>query len=95
MVIKILRRASLGGEVKPAVPCRKILRHEVYSLLVDKIHGHSPQVSPASVLGVSTGYCRRALLGKSGMMRTLMGTHNRSVMIAVYGTPCAIPPREQ
>jgi hypothetical protein len=40
---------------------------------------------PALLLGVSAGYCQRALVGKSGMIRTQMGKHNRSVM-AVYGT---------
>jgi hypothetical protein len=29
------------------------------------------------------------------MVRNQMGKHNRSVMVAVYGTPCAIPSRKQ
>jgi hypothetical protein len=32
-------------------------------------------------------------VGKSGMIRTQMGNHVISAMVAVYGTPCAIPPR--
>jgi hypothetical protein len=50
----------------------------------------SRQVSPAILLGVSTGYCRRAMVSKSGIIRTLMEKYNRSVMVAVYGTPWAI-----
>jgi len=33
---------------------------------------------PASLLGVSAGICQRALVDESGMIRTQMGTHNRS-----------------
>jgi hypothetical protein len=32
-------------------------------------------------------------VGESGMIRTQMGKHSSSAMVAVYGTPCAIPPR--
>jgi hypothetical protein len=35
----------------------------------------------------------RALQDESGIVRTQMGKHNRPDMVAVYGTPCAIPPR--
>jgi hypothetical protein len=31
---------------------------------------------------------------ESGMIVTQVGKHNRSVMVAVYGTPCVIPPRK-
>jgi hypothetical protein len=34
----------------------------------------------------------RALVAKSEMIRTKMGTHNTSEMVAVLETPCAIPP---
>jgi hypothetical protein len=50
---------------------------------------------PASLLGVSAGYCYRSLLGDSGMIRTQIGKHDTSVMIAVYGTPCAIQSLKQ
>jgi hypothetical protein len=30
---------------------------------------------------------------ESGVIRTQMGTHNRTYMIIVLGTPCAIPAR--
>jgi hypothetical protein len=52
----------------------------------------SCQVSPASLLGVSGGYCQKALVDASGMTGTQMGTYNRSEMVAVYGMPCVIPP---
>jgi hypothetical protein len=53
----------------------------------------SRQVSPASPPDVSAGNCQRALVDESGIIRTQMNTHNRSVMVAVLGTLCAIPPR--
>jgi hypothetical protein len=63
-------------------------------LLVGKVHGHFSPSSPASLLDVSAGYCQKALIGESGMIRAQMGKHNRSVMVAVYGTPCATRPRK-
>jgi hypothetical protein len=57
-----------------------------------KIH-ISRQVPPDYSLGVTAGYCQRALVDKSGMIRTQIGKHNRSVMVAVYGTSFMIPPR--
>jgi hypothetical protein len=50
------------------------------------------QVSPALLPDVSVGYCQRAVVDKSGMIRTQMGMHNRSEMVAVLGMPCTIPP---
>jgi hypothetical protein len=41
---------------------------------------------------VSTGYCQGALVNESGMIRTSMGKANRSEMVAMHGTSCAIPP---
>jgi hypothetical protein len=46
----------------------------------------------ASLQNISAGKCKRALVDESGMIRTQMGTHNRSAIVAVLGTPCAIPP---
>jgi hypothetical protein len=51
------------------------------------------QVSPASLLDVSAGNCQTALMNESGTIITQMGTHNRSEMVAVHGTPCVITPR--
>jgi hypothetical protein len=42
---------------------------------------------------VSAGYFQRALADGSGMIRTQMGTHSRSVMDALLETPCTITPR--
>jgi hypothetical protein len=46
---------------------------------------------PASLLEVSAGYCQRAVVGESGRIRTQMRKQNRSVMVAVFGMPSAIP----
>jgi hypothetical protein len=68
-------------------PCRYVNRY-----LVGKNSAISHQVSPALLSDVSSGYCQRALVDESGMIRTLDG-ENRTDMVAVHGTPCAIPPR--
>jgi hypothetical protein len=52
----------------------------------------SRKVSLASLADISAGYCQIALVDGSGIIRTQMGTHNRSEVVAVLGTPCAIPP---
>jgi hypothetical protein len=52
----------------------------------------SLKVSPALLLGVSAVNWQRALVDKSGMNGTQIGTHSRSEMVAVHGTPCMIPP---
>jgi hypothetical protein len=52
----------------------------------------SRQVSPASLLSVSVGHCQIALVNESGMIITQMGSHNRSEVVAVHGTPCSTPP---
>jgi hypothetical protein len=54
----------------------------------------SRQASPASLKDVSAGYSQTALVYKSEMIRTYMGTHNILAMVALYGTHCAIPPRK-
>jgi len=87
-VTTICSTTSLGGEIKPSAQCRNIFRHvehthNVKEILTSKVHGHFCQVSPASILGVSAGYCQTALVGESGIIRTQMGKHNRSVMVAV------------
>jgi hypothetical protein len=43
------------------------------------------------MLCVSAGCCQRALVLKSEMIRIQVGNHNKLIMVAVYGTPCAIP----
>jgi hypothetical protein len=49
------------------------------------------QISPASLICVCAGYCQRALEDESAVIRTHIRKHNKSVMVAVYGTPCAVP----
>jgi hypothetical protein len=44
---------------------------------------------PASLLGFSAGHCHRALVDELRIIRTQMGMHTRSEMVAVYGTHCA------
>jgi hypothetical protein len=61
--------------------------------LVGKSVDISRQIYPTSQLGVSAGYCQTAVVDESWMIRAQMGKHNRSVIVAVYRTPCAIPPR--
>jgi hypothetical protein len=76
-----------------------ILRHvkEPYEYQTDassaKFTAIYRQVSPASLPNVFASYCQRALVDESGMIGTQARMHNRSAMVAVHGTPCAIPPR--
>jgi hypothetical protein len=51
------------------------------------------QVSPAYHQYVCAVYGQTPLVHESGMIRTQMGTHNTSGMVAVLETPCVIPPR--
>jgi hypothetical protein len=96
--IKIRSATSFGGEVKPSVPCRKM-----YGMLKNPtsmkktLHRQnsaiiSSQVSPASLLGVSTGNSQRAVVDKSGIIRNQMETHSRSNMVSVQGSPWAPAP---
>jgi hypothetical protein len=73
-----------GGEVKLLVPCCKILPHiKEPTSMKEILHRQnsvaiSHQVSPALLLGTSTGNCQRALVDKSGTIRNQMQTYNRS-----------------
>jgi len=49
----------------------------------------------ATLLGVSAGYCQRALVGESGIIIPEMGKHDRSVIVEVHGTHCALQPHKQ
>jgi hypothetical protein len=53
------------------------------------------QVSPTLPLGVATSFRQTALVGVSGIIGAQMGKYNRSVMVAVYVTPFAIPHRKE
>jgi hypothetical protein len=97
IAIEIRSTSSFGGEVKPAVTCRNILQHvkELYEYERD-IYRYSltflAQFLPTSILGVSAGYCQRAQVCESGMIRTQMGNHNTPVTVGVYGISWAITP---
>jgi hypothetical protein len=47
------------------------------------------------VIDVPAGNFQRGLVDESGIVGTQTGKHNRVVMVAVYGTPCEIPPCKQ
>jgi hypothetical protein len=61
MAIKIHSTTFFKGDVKPMVPCHKILWHiknpySMREILEGKIHGHFSSFFSASLLGVSSGY---------------------------------------
>jgi hypothetical protein len=92
--VKIRSTTSFRGEVKLSVPCHKILWHirDPYSMKRDtcrlKSRTFLAKFLPALVLGVCF-----SLPESSGrwMIRTQMETHNRPIMVAVYGMPWVIP----
>jgi hypothetical protein len=81
--IKMRRTTSLGREVKPSVPCRKILRHvkERYEYERDislaRLTSISHHVSPDSLLAVSAVICQRDLVDESGIIITHIEVQNR------------------
>jgi hypothetical protein len=82
--INIIKTTSFGGEVKPSVPCRKILRYAKKNpreyerdISSKKFTAISNQVYPDLLLGVSAFICQRDLVNEPGMIRTEMGTHNK------------------
>jgi hypothetical protein len=85
----------------PVVLCRKILWHVKSPAEYEsdtssaKFKGFFAKFLPASLQGVCFGICKTTLVDERGMIRTQMGKHCRSIIVAVYGTPCAIPPRKQ
>jgi hypothetical protein len=85
---------SFVREVKPSVPCRKIIQHVkglyVYARDICKQNSTiiSRQVSPASLLVASAGNCQRALVEESEMIRAQIGTRHRSEMVAMQGSYC-------
>jgi hypothetical protein len=101
MATQIRSTTFFGGEVKPSAPLRKIKWHieDPFSMKRDTCRQNSRtfifKFLPASLLGVSAGYCQRTLLGKSVMIKVQMGNHNGSVTVAVSGNPCTIPPHKQ
>jgi hypothetical protein len=90
---KIHSTTSFEGEVKLSVACRKSLRHVKEPCgvgkryFVGKIHRFSRQVSY-----FATRYLYWLLPEISG--GRVRNDYNRSVMVAVHGTPCTIPLRK-
>jgi hypothetical protein len=74
---------SFGKEVKQSVPCPKILRHvkDSYSMKIDTC----TPVSRVFLVKFFSSF--DILMGESGVIKTQMRKHNRSEMLAVYGTP--------
>jgi hypothetical protein len=62
-------------------------------MLPGKIHGHMSPVSPDLLLGITAGYCQRAVVDEAELIITQIGMHSRSEIVSVYGAPCVIPPR--
>jgi hypothetical protein len=99
-MIEVRSTTSFEEEVKPSASCLKILRHvkDPYSMreiFVGKINGYLWHSFSFSVTRCLCWLLPGAQVGKSGIGRTQMGKHNGSVMVAVYGTPCSIPPHKQ
>jgi hypothetical protein len=59
----------------------------------EKLTVISGQFLSASLPDISAGICQRSLVGESGMIKTQMGTHNRSENDRSARTLCMIPPR--
>jgi hypothetical protein len=98
--IKICSATSFEGELKPSVPCRKILRYakEPPGSMKYILRRKNSRSYLAKFLlfryYVSLLVNDRQLLWMNQKLLTLRrGTHNSSVTVAVHGTICAIPPR--
>jgi hypothetical protein len=74
---------SFGKEVNQSVPCPKSLRHvkDSYSMKTDTC----TLVSRVCLVKFFSSF--DILMGESGVIKTQMGKHNRSEMLAVYGMP--------
>jgi hypothetical protein len=77
MAIKLSSTTLFENNVKPLVSCLKILRHVKDPTGMKEISLFRRQNSwqlLASLPEFSTGYCQRALVDESGMIRTQMGS---------------------
>jgi hypothetical protein len=78
--IKFHSTTSFERKVKPTAPCHKILWNVKKPLCILKeilcrqnSRPFLPKFLPASLLGVSAGYCQRALVDESGIIRNQVG----------------------
>jgi hypothetical protein len=83
--IKIRRTSSCGWEVKPEVPCRKILRNVKDPLTCQKIlntqNSHSFVYSSYSIqISLLVGDCQRALVDESGFIPSRHHHHHGSLL---------------
>jgi hypothetical protein len=98
--LRIRSTTSAGGEVKSSAQCRKIFGMLKIPAQYDrdttsaKFNDISRQVSPCFA---TRRVCCLLLesCGKSEMIRTQVGKHNRSVMVAMHGTSWARQPRKK
>jgi hypothetical protein len=96
--IKIRSATYFGGELKTAVQCRKILWHakdfyNMKGMLVVKIHRHFSPIFSCFATGCLL-VTAREVWGFDQELLQLTWISNRLIMVAVYGTPCTIPPRK-
>jgi hypothetical protein len=78
---------------KKMIPVRKVTHTGTKRrYFVRKIYGQfSPKFSCFAARCLCW-YCHRVLVDESRMIKTQMGKHNRSEMLAVHGTPCVNRP---
>jgi hypothetical protein len=86
-------RSTTSFEVNPLVTCHKVSRllkipAGMKEILVGKMYGY---FSTVSLLGVCAAICHKAMVDKSGIIRTQMGKHyssetGRSAWDALYDT---------
>jgi hypothetical protein len=99
MTIQIRSRISFGEEVSRRHPVVNFLRH------IKETYEYERDISQAKFTAIYLQvslFCyqmpllvtSRGLVDESGMIRTHMETHNRSVIVVVLGTGWAIPPRK-
>jgi hypothetical protein len=91
--IKIRSTTSFRGEVKAVSPLSRVYGMLKNPMTVKRVlckqnlKDISHQISPAVLLDLLV--IAGVLVNESGMIRTQMGTHNRSEMGAVQGSPRA------
>jgi hypothetical protein len=90
--VKVLSTNSFGGEVKPAIPCRFYM---LYPYSMWEILRRQNSRTFLHIVSALWWLLPESSVDESRMIRTKIGKHNRSVIVAVYGTPCTILPRKQ
>jgi hypothetical protein len=98
--IKIRIAPSFGEEIKPPAQCRKVLRHVKNPCgvwkryLIGKIHWLFLQSFSCFAIKYQLLIARELWWMNQEWLELRWGhTIDQSVMVAMLGTPCAIPPR--